>query len=390
MVPARKIAVVAACPFPYPRGTPLRILRMAEGLAARGHEVHVITYHLGQKIDGLPFVIHRIPNIPTYRKVSPGPTYQKILLLDSLLALKLLSVVRTHRIEIVHSHHYEGMLAGLPAARLTGIPLIFDVHTLLTSELPHYRLGLPAALLRRLGSRLDHWLPPKADHIVAVTRAIRERMISEIGIPERRVTTVYTGIEAGHFAARPGLPIDSASHTLVYDGNLASYQGIDLMLQAFRRVLDRRPGTLLRLITNSALDPYAGLIRGLDLEDHLELVPAEYFQLPQHLRSGMIALSPRVECDGLPLKVLNYMATGRAIVAFEGSGEILIHRQTGLVIRNGDVSAFAAAILELLENPALAGQLGKAAQSTVMEFFVWEDSIKLLEDIYAGVLEGRA
>ena len=41
-----RIAIVAACPFPLPRGTPVRILRMAEALADRGHEVHVVTYHL--------------------------------------------------------------------------------------------------------------------------------------------------------------------------------------------------------------------------------------------------------------------------------------------------------------------------------------------------------
>lgn len=92
-----KIAVIAACPFPYPRGTPIRILRMAEGLAAHGHEVHVITYHLGQAMDDLPFAIHRIPNIPTYQKFSPGPTYQKIVMLDTLLAIKILNVVRNKR-----------------------------------------------------------------------------------------------------------------------------------------------------------------------------------------------------------------------------------------------------------------------------------------------------
>ena len=42
------IAMVAACPFPAPRGTPIRALRLAEALAARGHRVHVVTYHYGQ------------------------------------------------------------------------------------------------------------------------------------------------------------------------------------------------------------------------------------------------------------------------------------------------------------------------------------------------------
>jgi glycosyltransferase involved in cell wall biosynthesis len=385
----RKIAVVAACPFPYPRGTPLRILRMAEALIARGHEVHVVTYHLGQKMDGLPFQIHRIPPIATYHKYSPGPTYQKVLLLDTLLSRLLFKVVREQQVDLIHAHHYEGMLASLPVARLARIPLVFDIHTLLSTELPHYPVGLPASVLRRLGNLFDHWLPPKADHIVAVTKTIRERLISEIGIPESRVTTVYTGIEADHFAARPDSLSETESTSLIYDGNLAPYQGIDLMLRAFRRVLDRRPSVTLKLITNSPLAPYSGLIDSLDLKRSLEILPADYFKLPYQLHSAMIALSPRVECDGLPLKVLNYMATGRAIVAFESSAEILVHEKTGLVIPNGDVEAFASSILRLLDEPDLARRLGAEACSNVMEFFIWEDSVKLLEEIYAKVLRNQ-
>src|SRR5512135_151945 len=145
------VAIIAACPFPFPRGTPIRILRMAVSLAARGHHVEVVTYHLAQPLADLPFAIHRIPRVPTYHKLSPGPTYQKLLLVDPLLTLKILSVVRSGHFDVIHAHHYEGLLASLPAARLFKIPLVFDVHTLLASELPHYALGLPANWLRGIG-----------------------------------------------------------------------------------------------------------------------------------------------------------------------------------------------------------------------------------------------
>jgi len=360
----------------------VRILRMAESLAARGHHVEVITYHLGQKLDGLPFAVHRIPRVPTYRRLAPGPSYQKLLVVDPLLSAKVFSVVRSGRFDIIHAHHYEGMLAALPAARRFGIPLVFDVHTLLASELPHYSMGLPQAMMRWLGDALDRLLPARADHIVAVTQRIRQRLMHEIGIPASKVTTVYTGTEPEHFTQARSIEQPEASKTLIYTGTLEAYQRIDLMLLAVRRVVDQRPDVRLKIVSDSKLDEYSELIDQLDLRGHIDLVRAGYFELPMQLHSGFIALSPRVVCDGLPVKVLNYMAAGRAIVAFEGSGEAIQDGVSGVKVKDDDVEAFAAAILGLLADPARAAVLGQNARLRVDEFFVWESAVKLLEGIY--------
>lgn len=379
---------MAACPFPYPRGTPIRILRMAESLVARGHHVEVAAYHLGEKMEDLPFAIHRIPRVPTYNRLGPGPTYQKLLVVDPLLSLKIFSILRSRRFDVIHAHHYEGLLASLPAAAFYKIPIVFDVHTLLSSELPFYALGLPRAWLRALGGQLDRLLPPRADHIVAVTNTIRAKLIEQIGIPADRITTVYTGHEAQQYQqSAEGNP--EAANTLIYTGTVETYQGVDLMLKALRKVLDRRPDVRLRIVSDSPLSPFRDLIRDLNLEGSLDLLRADYFHLPAQLHSAMIALSPRVHCDGLPVKVLNYMATGRAIVAFSGSAEILTDRKTGLVIKDEDTDAFATGILELLENQGLAHELGRNARAQVEEFFVWESAVKLLEAVYRDVLQVR-
>jgi glycosyltransferase involved in cell wall biosynthesis len=383
------VAVVAACPFPYPRGTPIRILRMAESLSARGHYVEVITYHLGQTITDPAFPIRRIPRLPTYRRLRPGPSYQKLLVVDLLLAGKVFSVLRSRHFDLIHAHHYEGLLASLPAARLLRLPLVFDVHTLLSSELPHYSLGLPRAALALMGHLLDRLLPPRADHIVAVTNSIRGRLTREVGIPGSRVTTVYTAAESAHLGRASTPDHEAAARTLIYTGTLEAYQGIDLMLRAFRRVVDHRPDTRLKIVTDAQLGLYAKLIQQLQLQSKVDLVSAGYFDLPQHLHSALIALSPRVVSDGLPTKVLNYMAAGRAIVAFSGSAEILENGTTGIVVPDNDTEAFAGAVLDLLADRGRAEKLGRNARAHVREFFVWEAAVQRLEQIYAEVLQER-
>src|SRR5262245_17535390 len=88
------VAVIAACPFPARRGTPVRIQRLAEHLTLRGHRVVVVTYHHGTGEPDPRVEVRRIRLIRSYSKLSPGPTYVKLLLLDPMLMVKLAGILR--------------------------------------------------------------------------------------------------------------------------------------------------------------------------------------------------------------------------------------------------------------------------------------------------------
>ena len=145
---------------------------MANELARRGHDLDLVTYHLGQEAGDLPFRIQRIANIRTYRKWSPGPSAQKLLLLDPLLALKLLAVLGSGRYDVIHAHHVEGLLVALFARLRFRVPVVFDAHTTMETELPFYSRHL-RGLVRRFGRALDSGLPARADHVIVVSDEIR-------------------------------------------------------------------------------------------------------------------------------------------------------------------------------------------------------------------------
>ena len=389
-----KIGMVAACPFPCARGTPVRIFRLSEALAQAGCEIHVVTYHLQEKMDypagEFPFRIHRTMKVKTYNKFAPGPSYQKLFILDFLLFRRLKKIIKTYNIDLIHAHHYDGLLAGLVASRETNCPVIYDAHTTLESELPFYNLGLPKWVKLFMGKFLDHRLPGKADHIICVSREIKNKLIEIDPGLEKRITVVMNGVEVNHFDIPEDKSTTEDRKTLVYAGSLAPFQGTDIMLLAFRKVLDKRPDLRLLVVTNSSPEPYQWLLKELNLQSKIEFVRASFGELPKYLKSGTVLLNPRMICEGMPQKLLNYMAAKRPIVSFSGSAKVLTHKESGYIVQKNSVEDFGDGILFLLDNPELCAAIAANAQRLVSTQFSWEEAANRTLNIYDRVLSATA
>jgi glycosyltransferase involved in cell wall biosynthesis len=384
--------MVAACPFPFPRGTPIRINRMAAALAERGHEVHVVTYHLGEDVpDGAdgppaPFTVHRLPYIPTYRKTSPGPAYQKLLVMDPLLVLKLRKLLGGLDFDVIHAHHIEGLLVAEAARRHGMPPVVFDVHTLLESELPHYGLGLPTGLKRRIGRAFDRTLPRRAEHVIAVTEDIRAVLLGSGAVQPDRISVIPNGVETDVF----GVPSHSRPRSvgprrIIFTGNLAPYQGIELMLEAFKFVRARRDDVRLTIATEDGFERYERRAAELGVREHIDVRRVAFSEVPELLGDAEVALHPRVDCDGLPQKLLNYLAAGKPVVSFRGSAKNLVHGENAMVVADRDTRSFATAIEQLLDDKALASRLGEAGRTLVLSTLSWSGAAERIEAVYEGV-----
>jgi glycosyltransferase involved in cell wall biosynthesis len=383
------IAVVAACPFPDRRGTPVRIQRLAEGLQQRGHEVHVVTYPHGAGPVAEGLVVHRVARAGTRDKGAPGPSTSKLLVLDPLLARLLRRLLRTQSIDLVHAHHYEGLLVALAARPGSGVPIVYDAHTLLEAELPSYGPRVPAWAKKAVGGRLDRWLPAKADHVIAVSDAIRDTLLAETRLGEDEVTTVSNGVECELFDASAAAGERRGPPVVVFAGNLASYQGIDVLLEAFREVRARRSDVRLRIVTESSFGPYEERARALGIRDAIDLVVTGFEDVPALLASADVAVNPRMDCRGIPLKLLNYMAASKPVVSFAGSAPGVEQGVNGWLVASGDVAGFAHGVLTLLEDPARARQIGERARRHVEARHSWLAMSEAAEGVFRALL-GRA
>lgn len=398
-----RVLMIAACPFPWPRGTPVRVHRLAEAITQRGHTVDVLTYHLGDTSIELPFQVYRTPAITAYTKVSPGPSLTKLAIIDPLLTYLIWKTAQRKQYDLVHAHHIESLIASR-VARFLGVrlPIIYDAHTQLGEELTHYGPRLGSRIKRSVGHWLDTWLPRGADQIITVTEELRELFIQAQSTSADRIIVVTNGIElefldkvvaarnrmtgspninsSAAFGGNPSAPL------LVFAGNLASYQRIDLLLKAFAEVRKSMPRVGLKLLTDDDFSPFTAQAHTLGIATAIDVQPTPLDELPEELVSAAVLVNPRTECRGIPQKLLNYMASGTPVVSFRGSAKILEHRRTGLIIENGDIAGLASAIIELLNNAKLGEQLGQKAQALIRERYSWEAAARDTESVYLQTL----
>jgi 1,2-diacylglycerol 3-alpha-glucosyltransferase len=363
-----RIALVVAGPFPCLRGSQVLVQHLAEGLRGRGHHVSLVTYG---------------PD----RGWRPGPRPER-LALDAALMLRLWRLVRRERIGVIHAHNYEAAIAGLVVGRLTGCPLIYHGHSAMAEELPTYATGRVARrAMGALGRLLDGQVPRRADFCIAVTEELGRRLLA-VGVTARALACIAPTSAPSELGPMPDA--GAGSGMVCYAGNLDGYQNLALLLESFAAVRVEMPAARLVLLTHADAREKAERLAAEGLGAGVEIKQATtYDEVRAHLAQADVAVSPRAERSGFPMKLLNYMAAGKAIVACAGSAKGLEDGVTGRVVPDDDPAAFAAAVRDLLRDPVERRRLGAAARQAVESPVAWEQVLDRLESIYRQLLAGR-
>ena len=378
-----KLLHVVASPFPANQGTAAATCELISALSKRGHEIHVVTYYQGQDTE-LPNVkIHRIPKLGDPNKIFVGFNMLRPVL-DFILIFKILQVALKIKPHIIHSHHHEGILATSLTRLIVKIPTIYHCQASMEQELPLYLS--PKYLFRKLGRFLDLIAPRISDFNVAVSKdlanEIKSNSIECKYIPIIVDYKMFLNANRFYDMGKYNL---ADKKIVLYTGVVDQFQGIDNLLKAMKIVKASVPGSMLVIATpisnRDQVELHRVHIERLGISDSVLFIENLPFkELPGLLSKADVAVIPREHCPGFPIKLLNYIASNKPVVAMKGSAKVLEDEVNGLVAENFE--EFGEKIIKLLTDPELGNKFACKAKNILKDFTPDSVSMKM-EDVYS-------
>jgi glycosyltransferase involved in cell wall biosynthesis len=385
-----RVLMLAPTPYFADRGCHVRIYEEARALRALGHDVRIVTYHLGRDLPGIP--TWRIPSVPWYGKLAAGPSWHKPYL-DLLLLWKAWRVGRSFRPQLIHAHLHEGVFIGSFLKRLLGIPLLFDCQGSMTAEMADHGFMAPASLTGRAFARLERLLDHAADFIITSSTPAAEELTGRWGVASQRVLPLLDAVDTEVFApgdgdgARRSLGIPVGVPLAVYLGVLNRYQGVDLLLEA-AAMLERDGSPLHLLVMGYPQEEYRRRASETGLAGRIHFTGrVEYGNVPRLLAAADMAVSPKISRTEANGKLFNYLACGLPTVVFDTTVNREIMGEAGVYVPYGDAAALAVALDGLARDPGRRWQLAAEGRRIACQRHSWETRGNELQDIYRQLLD---
>ena len=384
-----KLVHVVAMPFPANQGTAATIRELIYALYKRGHEIHVVTYYEGQDIPLPEIQVYRIPRF-VKRRDRPFVGFDKTRpFSDLILMFKALQVVLKVRPHIIHAHHHEGAFAAFLSRLITRTPMVYHCMASMEEELPLYIR--PKFITSRLGRFLDSLIPRLSNYSVAVSEDLADN-IRKSGFPKASYlpmivdTSTIIGGNGTEFRRRYDI---NNNPIVLYTGVIDEFQGIDNLLKSMTIITKEMPSAKLILaasIPNEIqFNKQVALALELGLRNNIVFLESFPFHELIHLIAASdVTVIPRGECAGFPMKLLNYMAAGKPVVAMRGSAKILEDGENGLVADTWE--ELGEKILILLKNKELSRKLGEAGRLE-LDKFAPDVVAEKMEQIYISLLK---
>lgn len=329
------------------------------------------------------------------RSALPAAAYELLELGYSLVAYRrLASAARRFQPDVLYERYNLFLLAGVMLRRRMGIPLLLEVNAPLVEERGRFGgLGLP-----RLAAWAESTAWRGADAVLPVTQVLGGHVIAR-GVPAHRITVIPNGINEAQFATAP--QPEEAKSALGWDGSLVlgftgfvrEWHGVDRVLRWMASAQAPASARLLMVGDGPARPGLEALARELSLGDQVRFTGViDRHQIPAYVAAFDIALQPAVVSYASPLKLFEYLALGKAIVAprVPNLEEVLRDGENALLFAADQPGAFEQALSRLCADPALRAQVAAGARASItLQGLTWRTNAQRVVALAQLLLPGK-
>jgi glycosyltransferase involved in cell wall biosynthesis len=357
----------------YLGGMERMVASLSLGLSSRGHSVTVCCY------DGLGHWTNTlnaggVPVCLVLRKAG----------IDWSLPRKIARVLRENRIEVLHCHNDTALFYGYPAARMTGIPVVYTEHSLKNRE-------------KRLKKFVHSMFFRGTAMVTAVAEEIGERLEKEERAPKSRVRVVWNGVDGSLYEPRDGtfirrkreeLGISSGAIVLGTVGRYYPEKNYGMLLEVICILREECNPVLVMVGDGPLMNDFVRDAKRLGVLDNLRILGERGDTQNLYPAFDLFLLSSVRE--GMPLVVIEAMACALPVVSTNVGGirNIVKDGNTGFLVPPGDASAMANRIRTLMANATLREQFGRSARDFFERNLSVEQMVGQYESVYREVVQG--
>ncbi len=345
---------------------------LSKKLIERGHTVTVITRGTyrktyQEKIDGIS--VHRVRFIPSY----PSPFK-----LHGLFVNKSFKLLEPD-FDVVHVH---GTL--VPVIH-TSLPVIFTSHGTSNKDIDNMPMKsfhfYVVSLMRRQLFNAEKTIVGSADVITSVSHSCAKELKKD-HVVNKKITVVNNGVDSNFF-----IPIENnkKENYILYTGRLETRKGLIDFIESAKYVCRKYVDIKFILTGKGTIKNY--LERRIDsfgLKKNFCFTGfVDRSMLLEYYQNAAIYVLPSYY-EGLPTTLLEAMSCGIPSIAtnVEGSSEVIIDGETGLLVPPKDPEKLAEAIIMLLENKVLRNRLKMNARKYIVATHDWEIITDRIEKVY--------
>lgn len=381
------ILQIAPTPFFSDRGCHIRIEGIVRCLEELGYDNTVCTYHHGRDVQGIN--TKRISTIKNYTKTEAGPSKYKLWADWKLLWLAVREYRRIQPVAI-HAHLHEGLMIGLFVKLLffwQRTPLIADMQGSLVGELDTHGAFKKYPFLRGSTKLLERVLMWCANYIVCSSTHSLEKFKREFNISESKISLAQDG-------ANPFTPLNNEQRNalegelslpkdktiVVYSGALLDSKGLNELKHLIKACQSQTQ--IHFLIIGYPIENLNLFLSENGLAEHCTLAgQVEFERLPGYLNLADIAIDPKLSDAGEGSgKMLNYLACGLPVVAFETqNNQVFLPAKTSLA---NNQKALQKLLLRYSEDQNLRIETGKKNLTYFSEKYSWSVTQEQLQTVY--------